>query len=233
MRVNNVTSRSLWDVLLHEMKSWPNSSNEVTDRMISMICNHARGGALLVQAPTGVLAELLWEYTDNGYLQRRLGREDAGHVLHSGQRFATTFAEFTEHVAGDRWPADYPDPDARGLPKDGGLAISPTGAVRLAAVKFRVNLDVPFTWAGTGTRHATAFALAHGLSYGLVVARSDAGSVHLVTSRSAREGLVYCLQRRSRAARPPLAQAHPIRAPDKPPCVLPVISEPSTRVRCH
>jgi len=195
------TARTLWNELLLELQGWPNFSAEVTEKILDIVCNHARGGALVVQAPTEDLAGLLWEFTDDGYLQRRLAQGDAGHVLRSSSRFEEVFAEFSEHAAGDRWPADHSDVDARGRPKDGGLAISPTGAVRLAAVKFRVNLDVPFTWPGTGTRHATAFALAHALDHGIVVVRSDSGGLHVVTSSGARQGNVERLQRCP--ARPP------------------------------
>jgi len=204
VQLQDRTARTIWDALLPELREWPNFSAEVTEEILNIVCNHARGGALMVQAPTEDLAGLLWEYTDDGYLQRRLAREDAGHVLRFGRRFTAVFAEFSEHAAGDRWPTDHADVDARGRPKDGGLAVSPTGAVRLAAVKFRVNLDVPFTWPGTGTRHATAFALAHALDRGIVVVRSDSGGLHVVTSSGARQGKVERLQRcQARPPRPP------------------------------
>ena len=74
----------------------------------------ARGGALVVLAPKSSL--------DGGYMTKRMKG-----LRVSDPEFGQLVIEFTEHGEGDRWPSDYEDKAAQGMPKDGAVLAQDAG----------------------------------------------------------------------------------------------------------
>mmetsp|Transcript_29743 Transcript_29743/g.75713 ORF Transcript_29743/g.75713 Transcript_29743/m.75713 type:complete len:420 (-) Transcript_29743:205-1464(-) len=102
---------------------------------ISLICDHARGGALVCIAQAEDYQAVFREHegseqqqvpmlrtSDGGYMTQRLR---GVHI--SDARFQEAFGEFTEHTETDRWPQDYRDVEARNLPKDGAFLLDKSG----------------------------------------------------------------------------------------------------------
>lgn len=140
----------------------------------------------MVHAPSKELEKLRWDITDKGYMSERVQENNVWNVMHEPRRFEELVAELSEHSEGDRWPADTP---GAGLTKDGGWAISASGCIRMAAVKFFPE-PAPFCWPDVGTRHTTALNLAYYLRCGVVLVRSETGQVHIITSSGAKQGRV-------------------------------------------
>jgi len=98
------------------------------------------------------------------------------------ERFATAFAEFTEHTENDRWPVEHPDAAARGQPKDGAFLINTSGYRLKCSVKL-LGLPPPRSWGGVGTKHEAALACAWAIPGSWVLVRSDAGTIHVLFRR--------------------------------------------------
>merc|ERR1712190_269146 len=81
------------------------------------------------------------------------------------------FLDFTEHSSTDKWPVSYADPEAHGLPKDGGMLLLPSGMVWRCAVKLLGIPLAPFLWPRHGTRHEAAMGVAAFLDYCVVFIR--------------------------------------------------------------
>lgn len=154
---------------------------------LGLVCDHARGGALLCIASAAAFAQVfgLAECTgeqqqpkpglrvaDKQYMTNRLR---GVHI--SEPCFAQAFREFTEHSDDDRWPEDHPDAWARGQPKDGAFLVSTSGFRLKCAVKL-LGLPPPMHWDSVGTKHETAMACAWAVKGAQVFVRSDAGTIH-------------------------------------------------------
>ena len=183
--------------LLKTLLAIVNTGNPVFESTLrgalALCCDHARGGALLLLAEysafTGVFGDgfadepssdgggsgtPMLRTSDNGYMTARLR---GVHV--SDARFSAAFGEFTEHSDSDRWPADHPDPEARGLPKDGGILLDAYG-FRLKCSAKVLGLPPPRSWQGVGTKHEAALASAWAIEGCVALVRSDSGSIHAV-----------------------------------------------------
>jgi len=159
-----------------------------------LICA-AAGGALLIVAPLEDLRKLddprrtRTVSADKDYLINRLAT--CGGV--QSEDFKRGFLEFTEHTSNDRWPHDYRDERARGLPKDGAVLLEHTGQPWMCAVKLRGIPVTEFEWPGFGTRHETALEVTCFLERVVTFVRSDAGSVH-VLFKNGEEPIAYCVE---------------------------------------
>lgn len=138
----------------------------------------ASDGVLLVVAPILELRRLRTQSTDDGHMNRTLKP-----FTIFDDEFRRKFLEFAEHTEDDRWPVDHDDIDARGLPKDGGFLILPSGMPAKCATKI-IGLPVaPRQWPGHGTRHETALSLSSFLNEAIVFIRSSSGQVHVLLAR--------------------------------------------------
>merc|ERR1711972_410065 len=79
----------------------------------------------------------------------------------------------------DCWPPTYHDEKARGKPKDGVIAVSPTGHVVKAATKV-LGLLAPCEWPLHGTKHEAAIALAGASQNSVVMIRSSRGDIRVL-----------------------------------------------------
>lgn len=183
------------DALEHEVRRWTSDRLfplAVSKKVLWMVLKRARGGAMLIHAPTDELKRILGDPTDEGYLETRLHNAEILNVITAGSKFEQVLAEFSEHSETDRWPQDHADAAARGKSKDGAVVISATGNVRGAARQLTTDCSrIPFTWPDVGTRHKVSLAIAYNLDYGIAFVRSDSGKLHVVTSHSAKHGVVY------------------------------------------
>jgi len=154
---------------------------------IHLVCDRAQGGALLcvgqkhnfdkvfgAAAPGLHGAMACLTTSDGGYMTKLLK-----HVHIGDERFAAAFAAFTEPSEDDRWPANHPDPQARGKPKNGAFLMSPSGYRLKCAVKI-LGITPPRSWTGGGTRHEAALACASAVQDCYVLVRSGGGAVHVV-----------------------------------------------------
>lgn len=194
VQVIDMDAPKILDAIETEICTWDEDQNltvcrDASHKLLEHIQSAVISGMLLVHAPTKELERLQWQFSDGGYLQDRFEDEHAYRIFHDG--FTPIFREALLRSQSDRWPSDHPHEAARGQPKDGGFAISATGVVRLAAAKF-VNIPSPdVTWESMGTRHTTAFNLAHFLKHAVVYVGSDAGTLHVLTAGCARKLEVF------------------------------------------
>merc|ERR1719401_1363388 len=93
--------------------------------------------------------------------------------------FRGIFLEFASPGINDKWPSDYPDKVARGLPKDGATVVFAEGIRAKGAAKL-LNGPSSYHWPGTGTRHEAALATAEHVGRVIVLIRSDSGLIHCV-----------------------------------------------------
>lgn len=156
------------------------SSSCCLARALSLVRNIAKGGTLLVIAPTPQVVRLQGHVriADEGYLTRRL--KDV-HI--SSQEFETVLEAATEHTDNDRWPEDCADEEARGQPKDGAIVLTTEGYRWCAAAKLIGLPTAPYSWPGVGTRHEAALQVACFLEKCVVMVRSDSGKVHVLSKR--------------------------------------------------
>lgn len=152
--------------------------------LLRTIARYARGGVLIVHAPTEDLNDLQMQSSDNGCLERQLNRRGARHVVHQG-------AEFTEMMA------EWSD-SSGGTAQEGCWIVSANGEIRAAAIEIQPP-PAPFIWSSADKRQSRAFALAHSLRRGLVYVMSETGLLHMISAGGARHGLVYSAAPRSRA----------------------------------
>jgi len=163
---------------------------ETVRAALDLCCNHAQGGGLVILAEEQAFAQVfcgglheedaggveksgpILQTSDGGYMTSRLR---GVHV--SDERFSKAFQEFTQHSETDRWPSDYPDADARNLPKDGAFLLDASG-FRLKCAAKLLGLPPPRSWHGVGTKHEAAAACAWAVSGCIALVRSDGGSIH-------------------------------------------------------
>lgn len=177
------------------------NAKAVAGALLNVLASAARGGVLLVQAPSHVLQAhhqmIAGEATDDGYLEKRMVEENILHVFDDRQKppvsakFSSLLEEFSMHEEGDRWPDDYKDVRARGKPKDGGWVVSATGNIRCAARRFFPPQKAWYSWPSVGMRHTTAFSVACALECCIVFVVSDSKCLHIITSGGARVGVVF------------------------------------------
>mmetsp|Transcript_63339 Transcript_63339/g.160325 ORF Transcript_63339/g.160325 Transcript_63339/m.160325 type:complete len:523 (-) Transcript_63339:101-1669(-) len=154
---------------------------------LSIMCEHASGGALVCVADPEAFREVFNACPHNGASAGAVARScDKGYMtdrlqgIHvSDARFAEAFHDFTLHSDGDRWPDDHPDKDARGRPKDGAFLLSKSGYRVKCATKL-LGLQPAASWANIGTKHEAALACAWAVQGSFVFVRSDSGSLHII-----------------------------------------------------
>lgn len=150
-----------------------------------LVCRHALGGAMICVATKDAFRRTFRlgdadgpgpsiQVSDGGYMTKRLR---GTHI--SDESFVEAFRAFTLHSGDDRWPEDYPDPDARGQPKDGAFLLSTEG-YRLKCAAKLLGLAPAGRWTSVGTKHEAALACAAAVADCVVLVRSDGGSVHLI-----------------------------------------------------
>lgn len=147
---------------------------------------------MLVHAPSEDLFSIRREHADGGHLESLVALRGVSDVLDSPAAFVELLASHCEHSPGDVWPGTS-------IPKDGAWLISPTGVVRHAGVKLFVS-KAPFSWPQAGMRRTTGLAVAHGLRQGLVLVRSEAGTLYLFTAASAKRGEVWSMSSAEQAS---------------------------------
>lgn len=114
--------------------------------------------------------------SDSGFMKRWmnefLGRPD---LLYS-RVFADLFQQFSEHTADDCWPQSHPGAGKR---KDGFWLFNEHGLKDVAVILrgLPASLNV---WPDHGARHTTALEVAEFLKKGIIICRSESGSVHLL-----------------------------------------------------
>jgi len=170
---------------------------------LDLVCKHARGGTLICIADAEAFRQVFGNRSgERGGVRPALRSSDEGYMtdrlrgVHVGdERFAAAFQEFTRHTADDRWPADHPDPSARGRPKDGALLLSKGGYSMKCAVKM-IGLCPAATWRNMGTKHEAALGCAWAVPGSLVIVKSDRGSLH-VLRRQGQDVNVYALEQSS------------------------------------
>lgn len=150
---------------------------ETVKAAVQLMCE-AGGGALVIIAPRAVLEELHLESTDSGYLSKRL----KGASIYSDD-FKSVFHDFVMHTDNDRWPDNYDDELARGLPKDGGFLVLPNGVIVKSAAKIIKLPLAPCQWAGHGMRHETAVSVAAHLERTVVLVHSSSGKIRCLLAR--------------------------------------------------
>jgi len=182
--------------IMAELSRWkdcagghPELSFTTVERIIGLM-RRADAGALIVIAPRMSLGRLCFETTDSGYLTQRLH----GVSVHSAE-FEDTLMDFAAHTDTDCWPVDYHDLKAHGLPKDGALLLSPEGYSLKGAAKIIGLPRAPCQWAGHGTRHETALAVAAYLDQAVVLVHSSNGHMHCLLARD-RGSIALCLRLR-------------------------------------
>jgi len=158
---------------------------------IDLMCNEKRGGtggALMCIASGTELERVFGQQADGSasvarpcikscdddYMRRRT---KGIHITDT--RFAEIFRDFTAHTDDDRWPATYPDEEARGKPKDGAILMSSKGYRKAWAVKL-LQLPIVVDWPGKGCRHEAAAGCAAAVRNSFVIIRSQGGEVCLV-----------------------------------------------------
>lgn len=175
-----------WNTIIEsELHLWPEEfiRGAMFDQMkehILAIHGHlqqVRGGALVVVAPSSALKQLKWSHTDGGYMSTKMGQ-----LSSCSDDFGKLLIEFAEHAAGDRWPLDHQDPEARGVPKDGAVLVHLTtvacantmvGGMKTKAAAKILGLTAPCQWPNTGNRHETAGAAAAFLEHAVIFVRSS------------------------------------------------------------
>jgi len=176
-----ITCRAAIMAELSRWKDCPDGHPELSftrvERVIDLM-RRADAGVLIVIAPRTSLNRLFFETTDSGYLTQRLH----GVSVHSAE-FEDVLMDFAAHTDTDCWPIDYHDPRARGLPKDGAILLSPEGYSLKGAAKVVGLPRAPCQWAGHGTRHETALAVAAYLDQAVVLVRSSNGHMHCLLAR--------------------------------------------------
>merc|ERR1711957_644485 len=90
--------------------------------------------------------------------------------------FQDRFRQFSKHDKGNRWPHGYP---GSGKPKDGAWLFNERG-LQDVAVKLRGLPASSKEWPACGTRHETALEVAEFLREGIIICRSDSGSIHVL-----------------------------------------------------
>jgi len=166
---------------------------------ITLICEHAKGGTLLVVAPKEAFNAVFQNRiadcgsslctadcdcgpslctADGGYMRQLL------RGIHlSDDRFIKAIEHFTEHSDSDRWPQDHVDVAARGQPKDGAFLIDTSG-YRVACATKVLGISSPKKWHNVGTRHEAALSCAWYVRAAIALVRSDNGGVHGIIRRN-------------------------------------------------
>merc|ERR1712080_425259 len=117
---------------------------------------------------------------DNDYFINRLASTKG---IHSTD-FRDAFVDFTKATCDDRWPEDYHDKLARGLPKDGAILVDHLGIPWMCAVEIRGVPATEYEWPGHGIRHEIALEVTSFLSQVVTFVRSYSGSTHVLFKKN-------------------------------------------------
>lgn len=165
-----------------EARRWSTGDPEAAARTVESALDLAcrvRAGCLFVVAPNKELAALKKnknvEAADNLYLTRRLRDAQVW-----SDEFARVFVDFATKTHDDRWPMEYPEAAARGLPKDGAMVVSASGQLKMGAAKLVQLPPAPNSWPKHGTRHRAALEVAHYLDWAVVIIRSENHEIHVL-----------------------------------------------------